>query len=89
MRWKTARPNTALTSRRIPPPSQPRVSHFFFFLKVLTSRTLDALSGRSLHFKAEIFQRIGAFKFRVMACWVALRMASQARTGATAAATTQ
>ncbi|EFN54876.1 hypothetical protein CHLNCDRAFT_56201 [Chlorella variabilis] len=31
---------------------------------VLTSRTLDALSGRSLHFKAEIFQRIGAFKFR-------------------------
>lgn len=31
---------------------------------VLTSRTLDALAGASLHFKAEHLQRIGAFKFR-------------------------
>ncbi|HEY4581398.1 MAG TPA: pyridoxal-phosphate dependent enzyme [Lysobacter sp.] len=31
---------------------------------VLTSRTLDALAGCDLHFKAEHLQRIGAFKFR-------------------------
>ncbi|KAL4452087.1 hypothetical protein ABPG75_007749 [Micractinium tetrahymenae] len=31
---------------------------------VLTSSTLDALSGLSLHFKAEVFQKCGAFKAR-------------------------
>ncbi len=31
---------------------------------VLTSRTLDAMAGRSLFFKCENFQRVGAFKFR-------------------------
>lgn len=31
---------------------------------VLTSRTMDALSGRSLFFKCENLQRVGAFKFR-------------------------
>ncbi|WP_133479652.1 pyridoxal-phosphate dependent enzyme, partial [Cognatilysobacter segetis] len=31
---------------------------------VLTSRTLDALAGATLHFKAEHLQRIGAFKYR-------------------------
>jgi threo-3-hydroxy-L-aspartate ammonia-lyase len=31
---------------------------------VLTSRTLDALAGASVHVKAECFQRGGAFKFR-------------------------
>ena len=31
---------------------------------VLRSRTLDALAGCELHFKAEHLQRIGAFKFR-------------------------
>lgn len=31
---------------------------------VLTSRTLDALSGAQLFFKAEHLQRVGAFKFR-------------------------
>ncbi|WP_353190366.1 threo-3-hydroxy-L-aspartate ammonia-lyase [Pandoraea pnomenusa] len=31
---------------------------------VLTSRTADALTGASLFFKAENFQRMGAFKFR-------------------------
>jgi threonine dehydratase len=31
---------------------------------VMTSATLDGLAGRSLHFKCEIFQRGGAFKFR-------------------------
>jgi threonine dehydratase len=31
---------------------------------VMTSRTMDELSGRSLFFKCETFQRVGAFKFR-------------------------
>ena len=31
---------------------------------VMTSRTMDERSGRSLFFKCEIFQRVGAFKFR-------------------------
>jgi threonine dehydratase len=31
---------------------------------VLTSRTADAMTGASLHFKCENFQRMGAFKFR-------------------------
>ena len=31
---------------------------------VLTSRTLDAMTGRSLFFKCENMQRVGAFKFR-------------------------
>ncbi|MBU3728021.1 MAG: pyridoxal-phosphate dependent enzyme [Phycisphaerales bacterium] len=31
---------------------------------ILSSASLDALAGRSLHFKAEPFQRTGSFKFR-------------------------
>jgi len=31
---------------------------------VLTCSTLDALARLRLHFKAEVFQRVGAFKFR-------------------------
>ncbi len=31
---------------------------------VMTSRTLDALSGRQVFLKCELFQRVGAFKFR-------------------------
>lgn len=31
---------------------------------VLTSSTIDALTGASVHFKCENFQRMGAFKFR-------------------------
>ena len=31
---------------------------------VLTSRTLDSMTGRSLFFKCENMQRVGAFKFR-------------------------
>lgn len=31
---------------------------------VLTSHALDELSGRDLFFKCELFQRVGAFKFR-------------------------
>lgn len=31
---------------------------------VMTSRTMDSRSGRNLFFKCELFQRVGAFKFR-------------------------
>lgn len=31
---------------------------------VMTSATLDRMAGRSLFFKSEMFQRVGAFKFR-------------------------
>ena len=31
---------------------------------VLTSSTIDALTGARVHFKCENFQRMGAFKFR-------------------------
>ena len=31
---------------------------------IMTSSTMDSLSGRSLYFKCENFQRAGAFKFR-------------------------
>ena len=31
---------------------------------VLTSATLDAMTGAQVHFKCENFQRMGAFKFR-------------------------
>lgn len=32
---------------------------------VMTSSTLDNMAGRNLHFKCEIFQKIGAFKVHV------------------------
>lgn len=41
-----------------------RIAPFAHRTPVLTSRTLDAMSGRSLWFKCELFQRVGAFKFR-------------------------
>ncbi|RLS95219.1 MAG: pyridoxal-phosphate dependent enzyme [Planctomycetota bacterium] len=44
--------------------AQERVAPFIHRTPVLTSATLDRLSGRSLFFKCEIFQRTGSFKFR-------------------------
>ncbi|PSC71128.1 serine racemase [Micractinium conductrix] len=41
-----------------------RISQHAHITPVLTCGTLSRLSGLSLHFKAEIFQRGGAFKFR-------------------------
>ena len=32
---------------------------------VMTSSTLDGMAGRALHFKCEIFQKIGAFKVSI------------------------
>ena len=41
-----------------------RISGHIHRTPVLTSRTLDAMAGRSLFFKCENLQRVGAFKFR-------------------------
>ncbi|MBX3354226.1 MAG: pyridoxal-phosphate dependent enzyme [Phycisphaeraceae bacterium] len=41
-----------------------RIRPFAHRTPVHTSRTLDALCGRELFFKCELFQRVGAFKFR-------------------------
>ncbi len=44
--------------------AQRRVDPFIRRTPVLTSATLDALSGRRLWFKCEVFQKTGSFKFR-------------------------
>ncbi len=48
---------------------------------VMTSASLDALAGASLHFKCENFQRGGAYKFRGAANAVALLTDEQAAAG--------
>ena len=44
--------------------AQRRIDPFVRRTPVLTSATLDAMSGRRLWFKCELFQRTGSFKFR-------------------------
>ena len=44
--------------------AQERIAPYAHVTPVLTSRTMDELSGRSLFFKCENLQRVGAFKFR-------------------------
>ena len=44
---------------------------------MLTCRTIDALAGRRLFFKAEPYQRIGAFKFRG-ACNAVMKLSDEA-----------
>jgi len=41
-----------------------RIEPFIHRTPVLTSATMDAVSGRSLWFKCELFQKTGSFKFR-------------------------
>ena len=41
-----------------------RIAEHIHRTPVLTSRTLDSMTGRSLFFKCENMQRVGAFKFR-------------------------
>src|SRR5690606_32330132 len=41
-----------------------RIAPFVHKTPVLTSQTLDSMSGASLYFKCENFQKVGAFKFR-------------------------
>jgi len=41
-----------------------RIADFAHHTPVLRSRSLDQMVGAELHFKAENFQRVGAFKFR-------------------------
>ncbi|XP_030500710.2 serine racemase [Cannabis sativa] len=44
--------------------AQARISSFIHKTPVFTSESLDALSGRRLYFKCELYQKGGAFKFR-------------------------
>jgi len=44
--------------------AQERIKPFAKRTPVLTSSTIDALTGARVHFKCENFQRMGAFKFR-------------------------
>lgn len=55
-----------------------RIAPYAHVTPVLRSRTLDALAGCGLHFKAEHLQRTGAFKFRG-ACNAVLSLAEPAR----------
>lgn len=41
-----------------------RIAPYAHRTPVMTSATLDRMAGRSLFFKCEMFQRVGAFKFR-------------------------
>ncbi|MCA9296418.1 MAG: pyridoxal-phosphate dependent enzyme, partial [Phycisphaerales bacterium] len=41
-----------------------RIAPYAHITPVMTCSELDARSGRSLFFKCEIFQKVGAFKFR-------------------------
>jgi len=41
-----------------------RIAPYIHKTPVMTCSTLDSLAGRALHFKCELFQKIGAFKIR-------------------------
>ncbi len=58
-----------------------RIAPYAHQTPVMTSSAIDALAGRSLFFKCEIFQKVGAFKFRG-ACNAIMRMPeSEAKKG--------
>jgi threonine dehydratase/serine racemase len=50
-----------------------RIASFAHRTPIMTSRTMNVLSGRELFFKCEMFQRVGAFKFRG-ACNAVMRL---------------
>lgn len=58
-----------------------RISATAYRTPVLTSRTANDISGAQLFFKAENFQRMGAFKFRGAANAIALFNAEQRKNG--------
>ena len=41
-----------------------RIAPYAHRTPVMTSKTLDQIAGRDLFFKCEMFQKVGAFKFR-------------------------
>lgn len=53
-----------------------RIAPYVHRTPVMTCRTLDTMAGRSLFFKCENFQRIGAFKFRG-ACNAILKLSDE------------
>ena len=42
-----------------------RIEPYIHKTPVMTSSTLDSMAGRAIHFKCEIFQKIGAFKVSI------------------------
>ena len=42
-----------------------RIKPYIHKTPVMTSSTLDSMGGRALHFKCEIFQKIGDFKVSI------------------------
>ena len=42
-----------------------RIEPYTHRTPVMMSSTLDSMAGRGLHFKCEIFQKIGAFKVSI------------------------
>jgi len=53
--------NTALTLQDIKSAAQ-RIDPFINHTPVMTCSTLDKMAGRSLYFKCENLQKVGAFK---------------------------
>ena len=49
-----------------------RIEPFVHKTPVMTSGTLDRMAGRAIHFKCEIFQKIGAFKVKLMSSYLKL-----------------
>ena len=41
-----------------------RIEPYIHQTPVMRSSSLDSMAGRALHFKCELFQKIGAFKVR-------------------------
>lgn len=60
-----------------------RIAPYAHRTPVLTSRTLDRLAGRALHFKCENLQRVGAFKFRG-ACNAVMKLSGEEAAGGVA-----
>lgn len=42
-----------------------RIAPYIHKTPVMTCSTLDSMAGRSLHFKCDLFQKVGAFKVRL------------------------
>lgn len=51
-----------------------RIASYIHHTPVMTSATLDSMAGRSLFFKCELLQKVGAFKFRG-ACNAVMKLA--------------
>ena len=83
MRTPDPRGNTAVTFADLAAAHE-RIRPFAKRTPVLTSSTIDALTGAKVHFKCENFQRMGAFKFRGAYNALAQLSAEQKKSGVVA-----